>query len=520
MTNPAAVLPKDVSALQDMVRHRDEEIGHLREQIRSLKHHLFGPKSEVLRGPEDGLQSSLFALDEDEAGELEKEEEHEEDSLGSQAKAPRRSRGRRKLPEFLPREEIVHDLPEREKLCACGHKKTCIGRLTTEVLERIPVQLIVKAHHRLKYVCQHPECEVALTGEADTVHIAAAPARMIPQSMAGHSLLAHVVGAKFVDGLPLYRIEQQMKREGLSLPRHTMSRWMRQVADRMAPLWEHLLEEVKAHPYVQVDETPFQVLNEQGRKNQTKSYLWAMRGGPSDRPIILFRYHPTRASEVIRDWLADYQGVVQTDGYVGYDFLDDQKGIIHAGCWVHARRKFVAVTKAGGKGGKPGRAGRILKVIKSMYRIESELRDSGASAEEVVAARQKRTKPLLEALFSQLKDLRLKTPPNGLLGEAVAYALNQWPRLQVFCGHGMVKPDTNDVENAIRPFVVGRKAWLFAGSPAGAEASALLYSLVETAKANGWNPTRWLNHVFDHLPTAKSKADLEVLLPTNPPPQP
>ena len=515
MTKPPSILPEDVTVLKDMVRHRDEEIGHLREQVRSLKHHLFGPKSEVLREPEDGAQASLFELDGADVEEPEKG--HEEDHADAPAKHPHRARGRRKLPEFLAREEIVHDLPESEKRCACGQEKACIGRLTTEVLERIPVQLTVKVHHRLKYACQNAACDTVLEGKSSAVCIAEAPARMIPQSMAGHSLLAHVVSGKFVDGLPLYRIEQQMKREGLLLPRHTMSRWMRQLAERMSSLWETLLEAIKAYPYVQADETPFQVLNEQGRKNQTKSYLWAMRGGPPDRPIILFRYHPTRASEVIRDWLADYQGVVQTDGYAGYDFLDHQKGITHAGCWVHTRRKFVAVSKAGGKTGKQGRAGRVLKIIKRIYQIESELRDSAASVEQVVAVRRERTQPLLDTLHEQLKDLRLKTPPKGYLGQAVAYALTQWPRLQVFLDHGEMKPDTNDVENAIRPFVVGRKAWLFAGSPAGAEASALLYSLVETAKANGWNPTRWLEHVFDHLPNAKTKADLEALLPTNTP---
>lgn len=273
---------------------------------------------------------------------------------------------------------------------------------------------------------------------------------------------------------------------------------------------------VKSHSYLQMDETTFQVLSESGRKNQTKSYLWAIRGGPPDRPIVLFRYFPTRASTVIREWLADYKGIVQTDGYKGYDFLDHREGILHAACWVHARRKFTKVIQAGGKRGKPGRAGRIIKILKGIYRLETAYQ--GQPKDAIAAMRHKQVKPKLDALHQLLTDLNGKTPPRGLLGKAVTYTLKQRPRLQVFLDHGEMRPDTNLVENAIRPFVLGRKAWLFAGSPEGAQASAVLYSMVETAKANGWNPIQWLQHVFKHLPKAQSDEDYLALLPNQAPP--
>lgn len=421
------------------------------------------------------------------------------------------------LPAGLPRVEVIQDISEAEKRCRCGHQKTYMGKDSIEILERQPRPYYVKVQSRLKYACKNPDCEAVLLGEPGTVTMAAPFPRMIPKSRAGHSLLCHVVTEKYVNGMPLYRIEKQFGRDGLGISRQVMSHRMLTVGEKMEKLWQALLNRVRAHPYLQMDETPFQVLSEEGRKNQTKSYLWVIRGGPPDQPIVLYRYAPTRSSDVVRAWLADYKGIVQTDGYKGYDFLDQESGITHAACWVHARRKFVNVVHAAGKKGKRGRAGRIVKVIRDMYRIESDYRDQPGV--DMTAVRQKQTKPILEGLHKDLLDLQKKAPPKGLLGQAVAYTLKLWPRLQVFLDHDEVKPDTNDVENAIRPFVVGRKAWLFAGSPNGAKASAIIYSMVETAKANGWNPTDWLLHVFDHLPLAESSADFAALLPTKRPPE-
>lgn len=507
-------LPSNIAKLQDMVRLRDEEIDILREQVRSLKHSLFGPKSEALHQDVVRDQVEMFELETAEDLTDETDKGDAEDESSSEPRPKRRGK-RLPIPTHLPREEVVHDLTHAEKQCGCGHEKACIGKDSTEVLERRS-QYVVKVLSRLKYACKNPDCEAMLLGEPGTVTIAKPFPRMIPKSLAGDSLLAHVVTSKFVDGLPLYRIEKQFKREGLRLSRQTMSRWMQILAEQMEPLWDLLQGQIKAHPYLQMDETTFQVLGEDGRKNQTKSYLWAIRGGPPGQPIILFRYFPTRASDVIREWLADYQGIVQTDGYKGYDFLDGEDGISHAACWVHARRKFVQVVKAAGKKGKKGRAGRILKVLRDIYRLEAAYQ--GKPFDEIAAMRGRELKPKLNDLHEVLQDLQGKTPPSGLLGKAVSYTLKQWPRLQVFLDHGEMKPDTNDVENAIRPFVVGRKGWLFAGSPGGAKASAILYSMMETAKANGWNPTAWLQHVFEHLPKAETVEDRLPLLPNQKPP--
>ena len=275
-----------------------------------------------------------------------------------------------------------------------------------------------------------------------------------------------------------------------------------------------MLADVKKHPYLQIDETTVQVLSEPGRKNTSTSYMWVIRGGPPDRPIVLYKYHPSRAAHVARDLLEGFTGVVQTDGYEGYSFMDQENsGFIHAGCLVHARRKFTAIVKAAGKQRKKGYTDKVLALFTKLYRIERLAKDEDLDIQALVERRQRDSKPLMDQLHRLLLELHGRTPPAGMLGAAVAYTLKQWPKLGVFLDNGMIKLDTNDVENAIRPFVCGRKAWMFSGHPAGAEASAILYSLVETAKASGWDPYRWMVHVFDRLPAASSEDEIRALLP-------
>ena len=254
---------------------RDEEIAILREQIRSLKHHLFGSKSEKLHPEITTQQPSLFELEQ--PADLEEEgdpgKEDEEKVTATRRKKPR---GRKKLPDWLPRKQIVHDLSEEDKVCRCGCTKTHIGADRSEVLEKTPAQVHVIEHLRLKYACKNPDCPIAMEGEPGAVQIAPAPLRMIPKSMAGHSLLAHVLNAKFTDWLPFYRVEKQLRREHVLIPRQTMSRWAVKVAHAFKPMWALMLADVKKHPYLQIDETTVQVLNEPGRKNTTKSYMWGV----------------------------------------------------------------------------------------------------------------------------------------------------------------------------------------------------------------------------------------------------
>ena len=510
MLKQAQILTDDPTKLQEMVVLRDQEIDLLREQVRLLKAKLFAPKSEKWDVAERSLQGVLFEVED------EPEIEPEDDEKETVIVRRRKKRGRKALPEHLPREIIVHDLEPQEKICACGSEMKQFGEEATEELDYQPAVLKVLRHVRYKYACG--VCQ-GVGSDEGAVKIAPAPARMIPQSIAAPGLLAQVITAKFADGLPFYRVERQFKRLGLDLKRATMCNWAYKVAQRMEPLWDMLLKRAKAHSWLQMDETTVQVMGEQGRPNRTKSFMWVIRGGPPDTPIVYYAYHPTRSASVPKKLLEDYQGIVQTDGYEGYGFLDKQSGVCHAGCWEHARRKFLEAIKGHvkRKRAKKLHAEIALEKIGRLYRIEREAKRLALTSDQLLALRKERAEPLVHELHAWLVDLSLKAAPKSLLGKAVAYTLAQWSRLRAYLENGDIPMDTNLVENGIRPFVLGRKAWLFSGHPNGAKASAIIYSMVETAKANGWEPHAWLTHVFNRLPSAQTDEDLSALLPTVPP---
>jgi transposase len=288
-----------------------------------------------------------------------------------------------------------------------------------------------------------------------------------------------------------------------------------QAASACQPLLNLLEDEMLAGSYIQADETTLQVLNEPGRSPTSKSYMWIFRRGDPERPILIYQYHPSRAGDVANAFLRDFEGTVQTDGYSGYYFLDHIKEIRHIGCWAHARRKFTDVTKAQGKNRKAGAADMALLYIKKLYSLERKAKNGECSPEQIYRMRQEEARPILDDFEKWLKKKKSQTPPKGLLGKAVAYTLNQWHRLVGYIEDGNLSIDNNMAENSIRPFVVGRKNWLFSGTPEGAEASALLYSLIETAKANKLEPYAYLRYIFDKLPVAVTLEDYEALLPWN-----
>jgi transposase len=278
-------------------------------------------------------------------------------------------------------------------------------------------------------------------------------------------------------------------------------------------------EDLRTGPLINIDETPVQVLNEPGRANTTKSYMWIFRGGMSPPgSVVIFDYRPTRsAEEILKEYLAGYKGYVQTDGYIGYEVLSELS-VTHAGCWAHVRRKFVEVVQAVDKArkGKERRAGSadeaVLK-IRRLYEIERQGKERELVGNRLVQFRRENALPLLEEFHDWLVARVGSTPPTGLLGTAMNYTLKLWARLIVYIEDPNVGLDNNAAENAIRPFAVGRKNWLFAGSPAGAQASATLYSLVETAKANGLEPYRYLRFLFERLPYATTPEDYRKLTP-------
>jgi transposase len=318
------------------------------------------------------------------------------------------------------------------------------------------------------------------------------------------------VTGKFCDSLPLYRQQKQFARIGVDLSRRTMADWMIAASEACTPMMKLLEARVRSGPLLQIDETRLQVLGEPGRANTTLSYMWVARGGPPEAPVILYHYAPSRGAEVAREMLGDYKGHVQTDGYDVYDLAcDGAEGVVHVGCFAHARRMFHDAHKSSKKAGSAEEA---LATIAGLYRVE-KTRGLYKDPQKFADERRKQVEPILAEFHSWLQRRASQVPPETLLGKAIGYTLGQWPKLTRYLDHHAIGPDTNAVENAIRPFVVGRKNWLFSGSPRGATASATLFSIIETARANGKEPYWYLRELFDKLPTAHSKADIQCLAP-------
>jgi transposase len=532
--SPSA-MPGDVSGLQAMVvelnekmvemtKNHEVETGLLRDRILQLEHQLYGRKSEKYVLDDNFAPASLFEDEDNEEG---------ADCLGDLiidekewtidiAAHKRKKKGRKPLPANLPRIEIIHDLSPEDKQCGCGCEMSRIGEESSEKLEMLAPQFWVLRHVRYKYACKH--CEGVESNES-AVKLAPVPVQLLAKTMATASLLAHIFVSKFADALPFYRQEKQFLRYGLELSRATMCNWAFSVYDKLIVLLELLRQELLSGPLISIDETTVQVLNEQGRGAGSKSHMWVFRGGrePSSTTVVLFHYSPSHSGEVARQFIGDYSGYVQTDGYGGYDFLDGVDGIIHVGCWAHARRKFVDVARLYDNNknkntkriGGMGKCGHAIGTIGKLYKIEKKARENNYSVEEWYQLRQDKAKPILDEFGDWLADNGPKVPPKSPLGEAFNYALSQWPRLINYLKSGVAPIDNNLTENAIRPFVLGRKNWLFSDQPRGADASALFYSLIETAKANGLEPYSYFLYLFDRLPYAATQEDYKQLLPTH-----
>ena len=506
-------LPEDVAELKqivvDLAQQSREKIHYLEEQIRLLKNELFGRKSEKLT-KEDLLQLRLFNEAED-ALDAEAETAPDETPVRPHT---RRKRGRRPLPEDLPRIDVVHDLAEDEKQCGCGARLSKIGEEVSEKLDIVPAKIQVIRNIRCKYACK--TCE-GVESEGPVVRTAPAPPQLIPKSIATEGLLAYIVTAKFEDALPLYRQNKIFNRLGIDLSRSTMAGWMVRLGECCEPLMDLLKTEIRSGPLIAIDETTLQVLKEPGRDNTEISYMWVFRGGLPDYPVLIYFYHPSRSGQVPMDMLSGYDGFIQTDGYSGYDALGRRPGIRHAGCFAHARRMFINVINARKKKKKSrdGNAEKALEFIQKLYAVEKKARKDELGPEQIYRLRQEEAKPILEEFKAWLDSRSGTTPPKGLLGKAISYALNQWDRLVRYIENGHVPIDNNRVENAIRPFVVGRKNWLFSGAPSGAKASATLYSLIETAKACGLEPYFYLRYIFEMLPRVDNEEGYRKLLPQN-----
>ena len=482
-------------ALVSQLKSQNETLQH---QLYLIKHARFGRKTEK------DVVSEQMELQFDEADAVSLEQEAPEESSETITYTRKKGQGRKPLPKSLPYVENVYDLPEEEKQCACGCALTYIGDDCSEQLDVIPQMTFRVVNIRKKYACK--TCE-------ETIKSAKLPKQPIPKSMATPGLLATVIDAKFNRHTPLYRQEDMFKRAGLSVTRATLSDWVIKSAALLTPLLKVMQDIIQTYDIAYADETTLQVLKEKGRKATSKSYMWLFIGGPPDKRSFVYEYHPTRSHRIVTEFFEDYQGYLHADCYRAYVEIGNKEGITHVACMAHARRYFVDVTRLTKK--KKGLAFKVVEQLAKLYHIEKLLKEEQASPERIKQVRQGKSAPILLGIKKLIDDNITKVAPQGPLGKAVNYMLNHWDALNHYLKDGRLEIDNNRAERSIKPFVIGRKNWLFHGNDVGARAGGVFFSLIETCKAHNIDVFAWLKHALNSIQHADTVEKLEKMLPFN-----
>ncbi|MBS3998684.1 MAG: IS66 family transposase [Hydrogenophaga sp.] len=486
----------------------------LQEQLNKFKRQLFAAKSEVSAAH----QKDMFFNEAEASGaatEPAQEETEAEDNTVEVPAHKRIKRGRKPLDPALPREVVRHELPESERVCPHdGALLQEIGVEASEQLDIVPQQVRVIRHERVKYAC--PCCD-------GTLRLAPKPEQVIPKGLFSEGLLAWVITSKYVDGLPLYRQAALLGRfGGRDLSRNTMAASVVRVGQAVQPIINLLRDLLLDAPLIFGDETEVQVLKEAGRSAQSKSYMWAQMTNGSGAcgtgpPIRLFAYSPSRSTEAAQRLYVGARegGVLMSDGYEVYNKIAVANQLVHIGCWAHCRRYFHDALQALPKAnrGPEQLAARFIALIGKLYRVEVLAGEQGLDASALLQSRQAHSVPVLQEIQALLLANLHAVLPGSLLGKALHYLSSQWVKLERFVTSGLYPIDNNGCENSIRPFVIGRRNWLFSDTVAGANASANLYSLLETCKVNGVDGYQYLRSLLVALPRARTVEDYEALLP-------
>lgn len=490
--------------LEEQQQELLQKIAWYEEQLGLLKQQRFGPSREAteLLTPSTDPEASDSALNEEDVA--------PEVPVAPPSKKQRKTR--QTLRQNLPVERIDYTLSAAEQICPeCQGALHEMSTTTRRELKMIPAQVKVVEHVQHLYACRH--CE--RTGVQTPILKAPMPRPVHAFSLASASAIAYVMEQKYVMGIPLYRQAQQFLRRGVDLSRQTLSHGVISAAHQwLWPLYQKFHEALLTRELLQADETRLQVLQEVGRTADQQSYLWLYRTGgiQQERPLVLYEYQPTREGKHPQKFLAGFHGYLNVDGYAGYHAVE---GVTLVGCWAHLRRKFAEVLKAlpvaKRKAGTAAEQG--FRWCNRLFDIERSLKE--VSAEERQARRELLSRPLVEKLMAWALELEPHVLPKSLLGIAVGYAVNQQQYLENFLLDGRVAIHNNRSELSIKPFVIGRKAWLFANTPRGAQASAIIYSLVETAKENGLKPFDYLEYCLEQLPNRDlaDPATFATLLP-------
>ena len=486
----------------------------LKERLNKFMRKIFAAKSEV----SSQNQKDMFFNEAEALGAQAQPAAQEEDGEDEGIDVPahkRAKRGRRPLDPALPRTVVRHELPESERVCPHdGSTLKEIGIEASEQLDIIPQQVRVIRHERVKYAC--PCCDGSL-------RLASKPAQIIPKGLFSEGLLAWVITSKYCDGLPIYRQAALLGRfGGTDLSRSTMATSVVRVGMAVQPIINLLRDHLLEAPLTYGDETQIQVLKEPGKSAQSKSYMWAQMtqgSGPAGTgpPIRLFAYSPSRSTAAAQILYAGMRtkSALMTDGYAVYDQIAQAHQLVHLACWAHCRRDFNDALQALPKNARTvdKLAAQFIALIGQLYAVEAKARERGLDASALLEQRQLHSAPVLQRIEALLLANIHAVLPGSLLGKALHYMSGQWSKLSLYVTAGEYPIDNNACENSIRPFVIGRKNWLFSDTVAGANASANLYSLMQTCAVNGVDGYKYLRALLVALPKAQTADDYEALLP-------
>lgn len=463
--------------LLEINKNQAAQIVLLEEQIRLANQKKYGKQTEQT----SNLQMMLF----DEFPEPEQEPELESETITYTRKKTPKSKGRKIDTSKCSRERIEYDLDEGDKKCSCGHELSKIGEDTSEQVDYVPASIKVIEHARFKYCCKN--CQ--------TIKSADKPEQPLGKCMATEKFVADVIINKYQYHLPLYRQSKMLAHIGADIPDNTLGNWVMHAADALYPLSTAMWEQINTVKVLQADESPVKILEQ-----DKKGYMWGYHSCDTDNRFIMFEYSLSRGGEIPENRLSKYTGILQTDGYGGYNVLRANPNIINIGCWDHCRRKFADAIKVNNNN-KTGLAGKIFKLINKLYDIERDIKYF--SFDERYKVRQDKSKPILTKIYKILLEA---TPfPKSLLGKAVTYAINNKTELIAFLEHGEVEISNCWMENQIRPLAIGRKNWMFVGNVVSANKAALLYSLIQTCILNNIDPRTYLVYVLQQAHKLRRK---------------
>lgn len=496
------------------LHHRELQYQLLEEKYKILQRRFFGRKSEKISDTEHG---QLLLINEAEmnvcvADTKEPAVTSEKILVKSHVRAKKQ---KERFPSHLPEKEVVHEGSAEEKACpCCGKDRPCIGAETSREIDIIPEQVRIIKHIQKKYgPC---DCAGFEKAELSEVVIAEKPKRLLPGTIGSIGLLAYIFVSKFLDGIPYYRQEKRFGRLGIDISRTNMCNWQISSTgtDRFQDLLGLMWKEIRSGPFMQMDESGMQVLKEPGRPAQSKGYMFVTIGYNRDhKPMVMYHYHPTRNKKIVADILEGFKGYLQTDGLGIYNDAEQIDGIFRVGCGAHIRRKFFEAAEQ--IKGKTGIAHMTLSYYNKISRIEQELRkDKTLSHSEFEEKRRELMEPILNEFHEYLIKKQPIVPPESKLGNAIRYALKEWPKWIRFLDKWYITPDNNYTERKVKSFVIGRKNWMFADTLRGAYSSAGMYSVIQSAEANGLNAYWYSRYVYTLLPYVETEDDLRKLLPT------